>query len=505
MVALLFTGQRSPMRLVQWRGVGLGQGPWYQTARQIVGSETQTRGELPILQCRNTAYKERYSEPRQRSNMSESVRAGLPGLFQSQTHADVCIRFHLERTPEEQQRGQQQQEESGVPRQQQQQRHEVGGAEADPAAAPAGLQPCTSAAAPAGLHFVGDPLPAHKILLTLGSTFLKTKLESRCWQDAAAGVGQAAGTGGATGAAVSGEFEGTGGSGGAAKTAITVLPAVLVPVGSEAEVPFAREALKYIYTGSLSADLGFEALLRVRQQACYLGVKYCPQACDQAMLALLTAEQQQQQQQQHETGQSLGFPAVGSCVVQAYACHALFPEPGTSPDAASFQPVRSALAKQLVSHFGDAVAALTRPDLYQQLLQLPAVAVRELLTADDFGTDSEDSVFLMLAAWLDAQTCIWVFAVYGHLSYLVRFHRLSSTYLHHVLPAYKPSDVREMAFFLQYVGAGEHETMRDVGCLTWTPSGGSPPGTAPHRGGRWCRRGAAPWSGASAGRSCSRG
>ncbi len=241
------------------------------------------------------------------------------------------------------------------------------------------------------------------------------------------------------------------------------LPEVLVPLNTEEELSYAQEAVRYMYTGRLSAGLGFEALLRVRQQACYLGVKYCPQACDQAMLALLTAEQQQQQQQQHETGQSLGFPAVGSCVVQAYACHALFPEPGTSPDAASFQPVRSALAKQLVSHFGDAVAALTRPDLYRQLLQLPAVAVRELLAADDFGTDSEDSVFLLLACWHEAntdeeyelpfETCM--LCDQCMLRDQLRLHLLSPAYLHFVLPAFRPLglDPVELGFLLRYAGA----------------------------------------------------
>ncbi len=261
-------------------------------------------------------------------------------------------------------------------------------------------------------------------------------------------------------------------------TAVSTLPEVLVPLSSEAEEPFARQAIEFIYTGSLSTDLDLEALLQVRQQACYLGVKYCPQACDQAMLEWLRAgegeeqqqgqqQQQQQQQQQEGAGTSAGPPSAEPRVLQAYGCHALFPEPGTSPDdAAGFESVRAALAKQLVAHFGDAVAALTRQDLYHQLLQLPDVAVKELLAADSFGTDTEDTVFLLLAAWLEAHEGEGgeeggvPEETRAELCGLVRLHRLRPHYLHFVLHAYEPFSFvsrLELGCLLRYVGAGEHE------------------------------------------------
>ncbi len=361
--------------------------------------------------------------------MSEGVRAGLAEQRQSCDFCDVVVRFCIEEPPE-------------------QQREEDGGC-----------------ARPR--RFVGDPYPAHRIILSLGSTFLEAKLKRSCWQATASRASHAVQPGeagsdcddmqAAKRRRVDGEPGGIlGDAGGELALADSSLPEVLVLLSSEDEEPFARQAIDFIYTGSLSADLDFEALLQVRQQACYLGVKHCAQACDEAMLAWLPP-----QQQQRGAGPSTSA-AVEPRVLQAYACHALFPQPGTSPEAASFQPVCSALAKEVVSHFGDAVAALSRPDLYKQLLQLPALAVKELLAADDFGTDSEDSAFLLLAAWLEAQQKeeeAVPEATRAELCSLVRLHRLSSTYLSFVLPAYEPFVISraELGHLLRYAGAATEE------------------------------------------------
>ncbi len=393
--------------------------------------------------------------------MSESVRAGLAKQLGSGYHADVLVRFHIERDIKEQLR--------------QQGADDVG--------------------ARRNVRFVGEAMRAHKIILTLGSTFLKSRLNQVFWPGPGNGPGRPVGTTDSSQGSydeqqptkkqrldVDLQYK---------TAAVSALPEVLVPLSSKAEVPFARQAIEYIYTGSLSADLGFEALLRVRQQACYLGVESCPQACDRAMVGWLQpgegqgqqqgqgqgqgqqqeqghdadpSSDEEQQEQEHGADTGAGPSAAEPRVLQAYACHDLFPDPGTSPDAASFDAVRSALAKQLVLLFGDAVAALTRPDLYQQLLQLPAVAVRELLAADDFGTDSEDSVFLMLVCWLGAdlrnrRECG------SELCHLVRLHRMGRTYLHSVLPSHcrllkgfhDYLDWLELGILLQYAGAGEQE------------------------------------------------
>ncbi len=349
--------------------------------------------------------------------MSESVRASLAAQQQTCDFPDVVVRFCIERPPEQQQR----EADDGVPRPR---------------------------------SFVGNPFPAHRLILSSGSTFLETRLKRSCWQASGPRAG-------ATGSDRDDEQAAKrrrvdrepqhmlGDAGDERGTAVSALPEVLVPLSSEAEVPFARQAIEYMYRGSLGADLDVEALLRVRQQACYLGVKGCPQACDNAMVAWL-------RQQQVGAGPSSSGAAAEPRVLQAYACLALFPEPGTSPDVASFDPVRSALAKQLVSHFGDAVAVCNRQDLYRQLLQLPALALRELLAADNFGTDSEDSVFLLLAYLLEAHKGLPV-GTRAELCGLVRLHRLSSTYLYHVLPAFQPFTIsrEELGFLLHYAAASE--------------------------------------------------
>ncbi len=394
--------------------------------------------------------------------MSESVRVGLLALLHSGTHADVLIRFHLERTPEEQQPTQQQ---LGP---------EAEGAKGQNAAG--------------DLHFLGDTLQAHKAILTLGSTYLEARLQGAGWQGATAGAPHASHAaeersdrhrGKRPKLDAASQQSSEGGQQGLLSTGVSALPEVLVPLSSEAEEPFARQAIEFIYTGSLSTDLSFEALLRLRQQACYLGVKHCPQACDQAMLAWLAAPHEDKPLQQQQDGADVhSTSAAEPRVLQAYSCRGLFPQPGTSPDAASFQPVRSALAKQLVSHFGDAVAALTRPDLYRQLLQLPAVSLEELLAADDFGTDSEDSVFLMLACWLEAnkgkegEQGVSA-ATRAELCGLVRLHRLRPLYLNFVLPVYEPFNIlsrAELGCVLRFAGAVEQEKKQllDLGNLRQT-------------------------------------
>ncbi len=379
------------------------------------------------------------------ANMSESVRAGLAEYYRQRTLSDVSIRFCNERSPDEQ-----------------------------------CLRGSDSTSAIPEVRFFGDPVSAHKLALSLGSDYFATKLQREDWNGSLGKAPNARADGTEHG-------QGNGSRSKKRKAAVldedaeaaddvvgagTELPVLLVPLGSEDEVPYAREAIEFIYTGSVSAALDFEALLRVRQQACYLGVKLCPQACDAAVVAWLQAEQQQPQQQPQQQSQQQRHDSSGASqhaaarprVLAAYSCHALFPDAGAprpEPETASFDAVRSILAKQLVSHFGDALAALTRPELYQQLLQLPAVAVKELLAADDFGTDSEDSVFLLLACWLEAHKDDegGVEPTRRELCGLVRMHRLSSTYMHFVLPACPLYDVGavELGFLLRYVGAEEEE------------------------------------------------
>ncbi len=363
------------------------------------------------------------------------MRAGLAAQQQACDFPDVAVIFCIERTPEQQQR------------------------EADEGSSRPG-------------RMLGDPYPAHRLILSLGCTFLETRLKRSCWQATGSGASHASGSdGGDMQAAkrrrIDGEPQGSPGhAGDKLSTAASALPEVLVPLSSEAARPFARQAIEFIYAGTLSADLDFEALLRIREQACYLGVHGCPEACDRAMVAWLQQQETgQQQQQQDGAGPSSAAAAAEPRVLQAYACLALFPDPDTSLNVASFNTVRVALAKQLVSYFRDAVTTLNWPDLLPQLLQLPAVALKELLAADNFGTDTEDSIFRLLAHWLDAHKGLPE-ATRAELCGLVRLHRLSSTYLYHVLPAFEPFAISraELGSLLQYAAAGEEGKEELLAC-----------------------------------------
>ncbi|GLC44036.1 hypothetical protein PLESTF_001675400 [Pleodorina starrii] len=96
---------------------------------------------------------------------------------------------------------------------------------------------------------------------------------------------------------------------------------------------------------------------------------------------------------------------------------------------------------KLVAHFGNSLAALNTPSLREQLLALPAVALEALLESDEFGTDDEASVLLMLAMWMCITEWMWTNrdkaepAVRQRLCRTVRLAHLSRPYLSLILPA----------------------------------------------------------------------
>ncbi len=375
-------------------------------------------------------------------SMSKSVRAGLAAALQSRAFADVAIKFHAELSAEEQQERE--------------------------AAASNGSAGCAAAE-----RLVGDSLPLHRYILALGSTYFEARFQNACWQGSA-GVMPEDGALETRDYGEPGEHQAKrrkkdetqppsrspskGGPEGCGAVVASALPEVLVPLSSEEEVPYAREAINYIYTGSLSEDLSFEALLRVRQQACYLGVKDGPQACDEAMVAWL-----KRQEQQGGSGATSTAAAALDRILDAYACHPLFPEAGTSPEAASFASVRAAISRGLGLHFRDAVKTLSKPESYQQLLQLPAGALKYLLSADNYIADSEDTVFLLLVCWLgankDKEEDGAASLTTRDLRQLVHLEGLGRTYLYHVLPAFAPLQLTavELALLLRYAELGSVE------------------------------------------------
>ncbi|GFR40918.1 hypothetical protein Agub_g1574, partial [Astrephomene gubernaculifera] len=161
--------------------------------------------------------------------------------------------------------------------------------------------------------------------------------------------------------------------------------------------------------------LGFKEILATRRMGSYLQIERCEAACDAAVVAKL--------EQEGRTDSSI--------VLDLYECWRHFPED------ASFSSVLSAGQKHLVRHFGDALAILNtdrdKPGtLARQFMSLPPQAVEALLSSDDFGTDSEASVLLLLALWAEAHP--WQTLFLARLSRLIRVLHLTPTYLYHVLP-----------------------------------------------------------------------
>ncbi|PNH10269.1 hypothetical protein TSOC_003014 [Tetrabaena socialis] len=265
---------------------------------------------------------------------------------------------------------------------------------------------------------VGEALPAHSFVLQLSSARFKYALENtRANND-----GQ---------------------------------PELSVPLQQADELPAACDALRYLYTNTL-ASRGFRDMLLVRRYAQQMQLSGCVGAVDAMMSSWLSTRQ-------HDS-------------LELYACDHLFPaddpeagEAGEAGGAAGagtqqgkegvgFRAVLAAAKQQVVRHFGDALAVLGRPELQAQALALPARGLEALLEADDFATDDEASVLLLLARWVEARRAAHSpvpEAVLTRLCRLVRLTRLNSAYLTFVLPrigwfAILP---HELAFVLRYAAA----------------------------------------------------
>ena len=172
-------------------------------------------------------------------------------------------------------------------------------------------------------------------------------------------------------------------------------PVVEVWLGSEAELPAARAALQFAYTGRVEAGDIREAL-QVRRQAAYLQMEGCVEACAAAVREKLTAAGAEAVPAAGAAAASATAPAAAAAeaVLELYRCTDVWPDPA---DDAAFAALLTEAKRRLVAHFGDALAVLNDQTLYDQMRALPAVGLEALLESDDFGTDSESSVVLLLA------------------------------------------------------------------------------------------------------------
>ncbi|KXZ41669.1 hypothetical protein GPECTOR_330g54 [Gonium pectorale] len=147
-------------------------------------------------------------------------------------------------------------------------------------------------------------------------------------------------------------------------------------------------------------------LLQLYRQGGYLQVEGCAEVCLAAISDKLAGPSTAGTGGSGSSGGSGsnmggggGGPDSRICpeVLELYDCIGLWPDPATEP---AFAVITAKARERLVLHFGDALTTLNTPELRRQLLALPVEALEVLLEADEFDTDVEDTILLMLATWV---------------------------------------------------------------------------------------------------------
>ncbi|KAG2437759.1 hypothetical protein HYH02_011135 [Chlamydomonas schloesseri] len=314
----------------------------------------------------------------------------------------------------------------------------------------------TAAAVGAEARVIGEPLPAHTVVLCLASERFQTQVER--WSDDSAVAGPSGmrlavlGTASEAGQEQRQQQQECGGTQPVPQP--QQRPPLLelrVPLGSEEELPAALAAIQFAYTGHIEAG-SIREVLQVRQQADYLQMKGCVEACVAAVkqklaagAAAKAAATARQQGSQGNSGASNGSGSSVSAgggsgaaasakppVLELFTCTHLWPDPEQEP---AFAALLAEAKPQLVAHFGDALAVLNKDKLYDQMLELSAVGLEALLESDDFGTDNESSVVLVLAEWMETNYGSTDAATRRRLCGLLRLAQCSRAYTDWVLPA----------------------------------------------------------------------
>ncbi|KAG2437706.1 hypothetical protein HYH02_011084 [Chlamydomonas schloesseri] len=209
---------------------------------------------------------------------------------------------------------------------------------------------------------------------------------------------------------------------------------IRIDVRCRAEVPSALAVVEYAYTGQVKPGSVTEAI-QIWRQADYLQMKGCMAACLELVKKKLAEEKRAAAA--GASGSSAGGSTGSSAgaAIEFFQSYAAWPDAATNPSHQSFMPLLAEAKRQLVAHFGDTLAVLNKKELYDQMLALPAVGLEALLESDDFGTDSESSVVLLLAEWIDANYGRTDAATRRRLCGLLRLCQCSRAYLDWVLPA----------------------------------------------------------------------
>ncbi|KXZ46090.1 hypothetical protein GPECTOR_47g366 [Gonium pectorale] len=287
---------------------------------------------------------------------------------------------------------------------------------------------------------LAEPLPAHSFLLRHASAWVRTKLENRR-AGALDGAVDCTGHGPPTKRRKTNEPLAGAASSRATTVDQTGLPVIRVPLGGPEEVPSALAAIRFAYTGRVAAGSSVREALELYRQGQYLQVEGCGAACIAAIESMLKADASSSgsgggcggSSSGGSTGGSSGF-STRSCPAaqELYTCRSLWPDPAQD---SAFAAILSAAKPQLVAHFGDALTALNTPELRRQLLALPAEGLEALLESDNFGTDVEDSVLLLLATWVQQNGDMAGVDAVERLCRLVRLAQLTERFAKVLLPA----------------------------------------------------------------------
>ncbi|PNW73087.1 hypothetical protein CHLRE_14g618500v5 [Chlamydomonas reinhardtii] len=345
---------------------------------------------------------------------------------------------------------------------------------------------------------LGEPLPAHSFVLRYASDKIAAQLKWLETEGANATVA-------ATRAPPSKKARISRAAASAATAAAALtppekqLPEVQLMLGGEEELPAARAAIKFAYTGHVEAGGGIHELLMLRQQAAYLQMEGCVEACAEALKQQLAesggaaaAGASTSAGSGNAAASRAGAAAPAVPVLELYSCTQLWPDPAGD---AAFAAMLTHAKRRLVAHFRDALAVLNNKERFEQMLELPAEGLEALLQSDDFGTDNESSVVLMLAEWMAvnyAASTNW--ALRQRLCGLLRLAQCSRAYLSCVLPVlaarHQHSPTNAAGWFpitpaaatclLTYSLVPEPERQGMIGAgMQWGPCGGLrciPPG-----------------------------
>ncbi|KXZ51799.1 hypothetical protein GPECTOR_11g241 [Gonium pectorale] len=307
---------------------------------------------------------------------------------------------------------------------------------------------------------VGPPLPAHRGVLRSCSKRLAQQL-AQLEEGGAQGQRPAIATTAHDGADATGSARGSDsapvfGLGATTNTAAVVAKPVLrVPLGSEAELPGALAAIRFAYTGEVAAASVREAL-EVHKQATLLGIEGCGAVCCDRIRSLLIRASVAMQRARCApgcaaaagttsphggSGRNIGAAAAAAAAspphqpfLQLFECPDLLWPAGNSAGHPGFAALLKFARQLLVAWFGDALAVLNSPELRGQMVQLPPRALEALLESDDFGTDTESSVLLLVAEWMAVNRCRTDAATRERLCRQVRLTHLSRAYLTSILP-----------------------------------------------------------------------